>query len=98
MTDIQIPDPTQAPAVPPAVRTAAYYTALVVGALGTAAIAVSAAVAPEYVTQVAAISGAATGAIATIAGGLGVVYRPRTGQAESGRNYTDSGHYHAPTD
>jgi len=63
-------------AVPPAVRTVAYYVALVVGAVATGTTAVAAAVVPENAATVAAVAGAVSGVVATIAGGLGVVYRP----------------------
>lgn len=64
------------PTVSPRVRAAAYYTALVVGALATGASGVTAAVMPELAPTVAAVGGAVSGVVATIAGGLGVVYRP----------------------
>ncbi|GAA1995647.1 hypothetical protein GCM10009718_37020 [Isoptericola halotolerans] len=67
---------TYQPTIPPKVRTIAYYTALVVGALATGSAAITAAVAPEHAETVAAVAGAVSGIVATIAGGLGVVYRP----------------------
>jgi uncharacterized membrane protein YuzA (DUF378 family) len=63
-------------AIPPRVRTVVYLVALVVGALATGAVGVTAALAPEVADVVAAIAGAVNGVILTIAGGLGVAYRP----------------------
>jgi len=57
-------------------RTVAYLVALVVGALGGGAVVIVAAVAPEHTLVATAIVSGATSAVATIAGGLGVVYRP----------------------
>lgn len=64
------------PTVPARVRDVAYYVALVTGALATGATGVVAALAPDVAPAVAAVSGAVTGVVATIAGGLGVAYRP----------------------
>jgi len=63
-------------AIPPYVRTAVYFVGLIVGALATAVVGVTAAVAPEDADVVAAVAGAVTGVVSTIAGGLGVAYRP----------------------
>lgn len=63
-------------AISPRVRTAVYLTGLVVGALATAATGITAAVDPDAAVVVAAIAGAVTGVVSTIAGGLGVAYRP----------------------
>lgn len=63
-------------AIPPSVRTAVYFTGLIVGALATAAVGITAAVAPDVTNVVAAVAGAVTGVVSTIAGGLGVAYRP----------------------
>lgn len=68
--------PDGPPTVPPIVRTVAYFVALVVGAAGTTAIGITAVVAPEHIDTVAGIVGAVLGGITTIAGGLGVAYRP----------------------
>lgn len=68
--------PGEPPAVPPLVRTVAYFVALVAGALGTTAIGITAVVSPAHTDTVAGIVGAILGGITTIAGGLGVVYRP----------------------
>jgi hypothetical protein len=62
--------------ISPVVRTAVYVVGLVVGALATAATGITAAVAPDSVVIVAAVCGAVTGVVSTIAGGLGVAYRP----------------------
>lgn len=63
-------------AISPRVRTAVYLTGLIVGALATAATGITAAVDPNSAVTVAAIAGAVTGVVSTIAGGLGVAYRP----------------------
>jgi hypothetical protein len=75
MTDLQT-----APAIPPVVRTIAYFTTLVVGALATAATTLAVTVWPAHAETVAAIAGAVTGVIATVCGGLGVAYRPAAAQ------------------
>lgn len=64
------------PSVPPAVRSGVYFAALIVGALATGAIGVTAALNPDSADIVAAVVGAVNGVILTIAGGLGVAYRP----------------------
>ena len=68
-----------APAVPPRVRTVAYFAGLAVGAVTILAIGVTAAVAPGAVGTVLAITGAVTGATTFILGGLGVAFRPTAG-------------------
>lgn len=90
--------PTQAPAVPPAVRSAAYFALLTASALVLLAVGL----APIWLddpiaTRIVASGGVVTSVLAIIGGGLGVAYRPRTGKSASGRDYTDTGHDHAPT-
>lgn len=63
-------------AISPRIRTAVYLIGLVVGALATAATGITAALDPDSAVVVAAIAGAVTGVVSTIAGGLGVAYRP----------------------
>lgn len=63
-------------AVPPAVRSGMYVTALILGALATGAIGLTTALFPDHVEVVTAMCGAVTGVVLTITGGLGVVYRP----------------------
>lgn len=63
-------------AISPRIRTAVYLVGLIVGALATAATGITAALDPNSAVVVAAIAGAVTGVVSTIAGGLGVAYRP----------------------
>ncbi|MCL1801002.1 MAG: hypothetical protein FWG25_06540 [Promicromonosporaceae bacterium] len=65
------------PAIPAGVRTAIYVVVLVAGACATALNTIGIVLWPDLAEGIAAICGAITGALATIAGGLGVVYRPR---------------------
>lgn len=73
---MSIPDPSAAPVVPERARTVAYLVALVVGALGLAIPPAVAAIAPDASLAVSAVCAAAVSVVATIAGGLGVAYRP----------------------
>jgi hypothetical protein len=76
-------DTSNPPTVPPKVRTIAYCVALVTGALGASTITTTASLAAAGVMDgttalvVAAISGGVLSTVGTIAGGLGVAYRPR---------------------
>lgn len=63
-------------AVPPRVRTTVYLVGLIVGAVGAGAIGFTGALYPDDVRIVAAVVGSVTSVVATIAGGLGVAYRP----------------------
>lgn len=76
MTEPIDPPELRPPAVPPSVRSAIYFAALIVGALATGAIGLTAALDPDSAEIVAAVAGAVNGVILTIAGGLGVAYRP----------------------
>lgn len=69
-----------APAIPPKVRTVAYFTGLAVGAVTILATGVTAAVAPHAAVTVLAVCGAATGAASFVLGSLGVAFRPTAGQ------------------
>ena len=51
-----------------------YLVAFLSGAVTAAAVAVTAALAPEHAVTVAAVGGALTGLASTVAGGLGAVY------------------------
>lgn len=76
MTEPLEPPELRPPAIPPGVRSVIYFIALAVGALATAAIGLTAALDPDSVDIVAAVAGSVNGVILTIAGGLGVAYRP----------------------
>lgn len=69
-----------APAIPPKVRTVAYFVGLGVGAVTTLATGVTAAVAPHAAVTVLAVCGALSGAASLVLGGLGVAFRPTVGQ------------------
>jgi hypothetical protein len=71
--------PAGAPAIPPRVRTVAYFAGLAVGGLTTLVTGVTAAVAPDVVGTVLAVCGAVNGAVLTVCGGLGVAFRPTAG-------------------
>jgi hypothetical protein len=75
MTTVEIPE-TGGPAVPPRIRTIAYFVGLAVGGLTILATGITAAVAPQAVGTVLAITGAVTGATTFILGGLGAAFRP----------------------
>lgn len=77
MTQPPTPDPAQA--IPPMVRTVVYYVAGVAGVLGTAVIGMAAIVAPDAADSVAAFVGVVLGTVSSIAGWLGVAYRPTIG-------------------
>lgn len=68
--------PDNPPAIPPIVRTVAYFVALISGAAGTATVAITAVVHPSAAATVAGVVGVILGAVTSIAGGLGVAYRP----------------------
>lgn len=72
-----IPDPAQAPAVHPVVRSVGYFTALVVGAAYGPVVGVAVVFGWDPLTA-AAVVGALGSFVATVAGGLGVAYRPRS--------------------
>lgn len=65
-----------APAIPPKVRTVAYFAGLGVGAVTILATGVTAALAPGSVVTVLAVCGALSGAASFVLGGLGVAFRP----------------------
>jgi len=65
-----------APAIPPRVRTVAYFAGLGVGAVTILATGITAAVAPNAVGTVLAVCGAFSGAATFVLGGLGVAFRP----------------------
>ena len=72
-----IPPPTDQPAVPPKVRTAAYFLLLAAGVL----VAAAQGLAPiwldeETAARVVQSAGVISGVMGIIAGGLGVAYRP----------------------
>lgn len=72
-----IPDPAGAPATPPVVRSVAYYVSLVSGAVTPAVVATVAVLhGQDAAVTAAALSAAWLAAVATISGGLGVIYRP----------------------
>jgi hypothetical protein len=71
--------PDGAPAIPPKVRTVAYFVGLGVGAVTILATGVTAAVAPSAVGTVLALCGALSGAASLVLGGLGVAFRPTAG-------------------
>jgi hypothetical protein len=71
--------PDTAPAIPPRVRTVAYFVGLGIGAVTTLATGVTAAVAPGAVGTVLAVCGAVTSAAVLVLGGLGVAFRPTAG-------------------
>lgn len=73
------PPPDGAPAIPPRVRTVAYFAGLGVGALTTLITGVVAAVAPDAAVTVLAVCGAFSSAAALVLGGLGVAFRPTAG-------------------
>lgn len=71
--------PDAAPAIPPRVRTVAYFAGLGVGAVTILATGITAAVAPGAVGTVLAVCGAFSGAATFVLGGLGVAFRPTAG-------------------
>ena len=73
---MSIPDPESAPAIPEKVRTVVYVVSLVVGAITLAGPPAVAAISPDLAGPVSAVAGAIATVVATIAGGLGVAYRP----------------------
>lgn len=68
--------PNPGPAIPPRVRTVAYFAGLVVGAVTILATGITAAVAPGSVVTVLAVCGAVTSATSFVLGALGVAFRP----------------------
>ncbi|MBF0817637.1 hypothetical protein E4U02_14620 [Microbacterium paludicola] len=82
MTDLEL-DTSSSPAFHPAVRTTAYVVALVAGAVCGGAITTMGTLAAAGVVDgdaallIAAVSGGVLSVVTTIAGGLGVVFRPR---------------------
>lgn len=83
-----IPDDA-APAIPPRVRTVAYFTGLAVGAATILATGITAAVAPAAVGTVLALCGAVNGATTLILGGLGVAFRPTASWPRAGEVWGD---------
>lgn len=75
------PTPTTngAPAIPPRVRTVAYFAGLVVGAGVMLATGITAAVAPHAAVTVLAVCGSVSGAASFVLGALGVAFRPTAG-------------------
>lgn len=72
-----IPEPVEQPAVPPRVRTVAYFVGLITGALVLAATGLAPVwLAPEVAEDVVSTAGVLSGVAAFVAGGLGVAYRP----------------------
>ena len=65
-----------APAVPPRVRTVAYFLLLGASALVLLVTGVTPIWAPDLAEQVIATGGVVTSVLGVIAGGLGVAYRP----------------------
>lgn len=82
-THYEVPLTDYQPRVPYWVRTFFYWAALVSGALGTLTISLVAVWVPGLEAPVSETVGAIVGAISTIAGILGVVYRPRPSRPES---------------
>lgn len=68
------------PAVPAKVRTVAYFTMLVASSLGGIVSGVTAIVAPGGAVAVTAVVGVILSGLGTLAGGLGVAYRPTASQ------------------
>ena len=60
--------------ISPALRFRLYLVAFLSGAVTAAAVAITAALAPDAAVIVAAVGGALTGLASTVAGGLGAVY------------------------
>jgi hypothetical protein len=81
--------PAGAPAIPPQVRTVAYFAGLVLGGITILATGVTAAVAPDAVGTVLAVCGAVTTAATFILGGLGVAFRPTAGLPAAGDTWGD---------
>ena len=73
MTDTATPD---APAVPPRVRTVAYFLLLGISAAVLLVTGITPIWAPDMADQVVATGGVVTSVLGLIAGGLGVAYRP----------------------
>jgi hypothetical protein len=78
-----------APAIPPRVRTVAYFAGLAVGAVTILATGVTAAVAPNAAGTVLAVCGALSGAASFVLGGLGVAFRPTAGMPGAGDTWGD---------
>lgn len=68
-----------APAIPPRVRTVAYFAGLALGAVTILVTGITAAVAPHVAVTVLAVCGALSGAASFVLGGLGVAFRPTAG-------------------
>jgi anti-sigma factor RsiW len=72
-----IPAPTATPAVPPIVRTVAYFALLIASVLVLIAVGLAPIwLDPTMATKVVASGGVITSAFGVLAGGLGVAYRP----------------------
>lgn len=78
-----------APAIPPRVRSIAYFAGLAVGAVTILATGITAAVAPSAVGTVLAVCGAVTSAATLVLGGLGVAFRPTAGMPRAGELWGD---------
>lgn len=78
-----------APAIPPKVRTVAYFAGLAIGAVTILATGVTVAVAPNAAATVLAVCGALSGAASFVLGGLGVAFRPTAGAPRSADTYAD---------
>jgi hypothetical protein len=78
-----------APAIPPRVRTVAYFAGLAVGAATILATGVTAAVAPNAAGTVLAVCGALSGATTFILGALGVAFRPTAGMPSAANTWGD---------
>lgn len=85
-----------APAIPPKVRTVAYFAGLAVGGVMILATGVTAAVAPNAVGTVLAVCGALSGAATFVLGGLGVAFRPTAGSLSSADTWGDGTPVSAP--
>ncbi len=77
------------PAIPPRVRTVAYFAGLGVGALTILTTGVTAAVAPHAAGTVLAVCGALSGATTFVLGALGVAFRPTAGLPSAADTWGD---------
>lgn len=67
------------PAIPPQVRSIAYFVMLAASGIGSTAIGIAAVIAPGVAGTVAGVVGAVLSGLGLISGGLGVAYRPTVG-------------------
>jgi hypothetical protein len=81
--------PDGAPAIPPRVRTVAYFIGLAVGAGAILAGGIAAAVSPGSAVNVLAICGTFTAATSFVLGSLGVAFRPTAGLPNSSNTWGD---------